>query len=255
MPLAPGVVASIAVEKPFASRLFEVEDKPLLGRVLPYVKNALQLRQRHRQRLTRPDFGPTAINALAFGVVICDLAGRIVVANIAAERMARRGQIISFGRRPPTIRAVHSNQAQRFAALINMAGSGGPGGAMMLATEDGEGTVAALVSPLPLSLDEAGGRGRVMVSLRTIRGGLSVAASMIAALYGLSPRQADVAALLCDGLAPDEIAWKLGLKITTLRSHLAAVFLKTGAENQRDLVRMLHRLPPVELRQGDNPTP
>ncbi len=249
MPLASGVVASIAVERPFASRLFETEDKPRLGRVLPYVRNALQLRQRHRVDVIRADFGPAAINALSFGVVICDRAGRIVVANVAAERMARSSRNIAFSSRPPTIRAVRRDQARRLAALINAAGSGGPGGAMMLATEEGEGSVAVLVSPLPPSLDEAGARGRVMVWLRTTHGGLSVAAATIIALYGLSPRQADVALLLCDGLSLDEIAVRLDLKITTLRSHLAAIFLRTGAENQRALVSMLNRLPQVDLRQ------
>ena len=39
------------------------------------------------------------------------------------------------------------------------------------------------------------------------------------------------------------------LKITTLRSHLAAIFLKTGTENQRELVRMLNRLPQVRLHR------
>ncbi len=249
MPLAPGVIASIAGEMPFASRLFEAEDKSRLGRVLPYVKNALQFRQRNRGSLAWAGFGLAALEALTFGVVICDRAGRIVVANVAAENMARRGvaSSLSAGSRQRSAPCAAIRPGS-LAALISTAGSGGPGGAMMLATGEGEGLIAALVSPLPPSLDEAGVRGRVMVSLRAMRGDLSVAAGAIAALYRLSPRQADVAALLCDGFAPAEIARQLGMKITTLRSHLAAVFLKTGAENQRELVRMLHRLPPVALR-------
>lgn len=250
LPLAGGVVANVAGEMPFASRLFEVEDKARLERVLPYVKNALRFRQRHRGHA---DFSPTAIDALTFGVVICDRAGRIAAANSVAECMARQGTAVSFGHRPPTVRAVQRDQNQQLAALIHAAGSGGPGGAMVLGTDEGDGPVVVLVTPLPPSLDEAGMRGRVMVSLRTARGSLSVSVGTIAGMFGLSPRQAEIAVLLCDGLSLEDIARKLGLKITTARSHLAAAFLRTGAGNQRELVRLLNRLPQVRLRQERDP--
>jgi DNA-binding CsgD family transcriptional regulator len=45
--------------------------------------------------------------------------------------------------------------------------------------------------------------------------------------------------------APEEIAAERGVAISTLRTHFAEIFARTGAENQRDLIRLLGMLPPV----------
>ena len=62
---------------------------------------------------------------------------------------------------------------------------------------------------------------------------------MIAASFGVTPAEARVAALVATAAPTREIADRLGLSENTVKTHLKAVFLKTGARNRADLMRLM----------------
>jgi DNA-binding CsgD family transcriptional regulator len=57
--------------------------------------------------------------------------------------------------------------------------------------------------------------------------------------YGISEREMDVIALVSRGLSNKEIADKLGVSYTTVRTHVYNVFKKTGAASRVELLRIL----------------
>jgi DNA-binding CsgD family transcriptional regulator len=62
---------------------------------------------------------------------------------------------------------------------------------------------------------------------------------MAAMVYGLSPAQRRVAALIADGMTLNEIAERMKITANTARTHLQRIFEKTGVRNQTALVRIL----------------
>ncbi|MBI1179158.1 MAG: hypothetical protein GC201_01275 [Alphaproteobacteria bacterium] len=62
-------------------------------------------------------------------------------------------------------------------------------------------------------------------------------------LYGLSRREAQIAAALAAGLDLEACAARLGIARNTARYHLYNVFRKTGVSRQSDLVRLISALP------------
>jgi DNA-binding CsgD family transcriptional regulator len=54
---------------------------------------------------------------------------------------------------------------------------------------------------------------------------------------GLSAREAEVARLLASGVAYKEIAWRLGIKMGTVQSHVMGVYRKLGVACKEDLMR------------------
>ncbi|MEO7221085.1 MAG: helix-turn-helix transcriptional regulator [Devosia sp.] len=60
-----------------------------------------------------------------------------------------------------------------------------------------------------------------------------------ALIYGLSPAQQRVSALVAEGLSLVEIAERLEVTPNTARTHLNRIFEKTGVRNQTALVRVL----------------
>jgi len=60
--------------------------------------------------------------------------------------------------------------------------------------------------------------------------------------YGLTEREAHVAALLAEGLDLDAIASRLGIRPSSARSYLKDVLQKTGATRQAELVALLARM-------------
>jgi len=59
----------------------------------------------------------------------------------------------------------------------------------------------------------------------------------------LTPREAEVAQLLCAGRRDEEIARALGIAFSTVRSHLRSLFEKSGAASRTGLVARLLRPP------------
>jgi DNA-binding CsgD family transcriptional regulator len=68
---------------------------------------------------------------------------------------------------------------------------------------------------------------------------------MLAKLFRLSRTQSSIAAAIFNGRSPEDIATARGIKISTVRTHLADIFLRTKVKTQRDLIRLIGSLPPL----------
>jgi DNA-binding CsgD family transcriptional regulator len=53
--------------------------------------------------------------------------------------------------------------------------------------------------------------------------------------------QARLAEMLCEGMRPTVAAERLGVKISTVRTHVGEMYLKTGTHTQAQLVALLHQ--------------
>jgi len=71
--------------------------------------------------------------------------------------------------------------------------------------------------------------------------------ALLIRVYGLSRAEALLAQGIARGESLEEVATRLGIKISTARSQLAAVFAKTGTSRQAKLVVILSRLAHLEL--------
>ena len=62
---------------------------------------------------------------------------------------------------------------------------------------------------------------------------------LLSAMFDLTPAEARLAAKIVNGESPEKCAQTLGVKISTVRSQLMAIYGKTGATGQADLVRLV----------------
>jgi len=62
--------------------------------------------------------------------------------------------------------------------------------------------------------------------------------ALVAQLFGLSSSETRVFDLIVEGLTPAETAKRLGIGVSTVRTHLLHIFDKTGVRRQADLVRL-----------------
>jgi len=245
MQLSPGIYSTIGSDLPWSKLRFEQSDKPRLRSVIPYVKRALQLRLRWRNSQIRSRTKAAILDTLAFAIIVCDNKGRVEYANAAANALDRAGAAISFGHRGRGLRTRTPAETQLLHRLIGDVAAGGAGGSMQVSGVDGNTLMLALVTPLPAGLSSDDAPGRVLISLRWAKDSASFTTATLGSLFGLSPAQAEIALAIFNGKSPEQIATERSIAISTLRTHLAEIFARTGAENQRDLVRLLGMLPPV----------
>ena len=55
----------------------------------------------------------------------------------------------------------------------------------------------------------------------------------------LSVRELEIARMIADDLADKEIAWRLGIEISTVRTHLKRIFAKLGVRRRGSVARLL----------------
>jgi DNA-binding CsgD family transcriptional regulator len=132
-------------------------------------------------------------------------------------------------------------------APLHMALHGARRGLRKLLTV-GEGGQRAGIAVVPLPGDGGqSGFGEqatlLVLGRREVAGGLSVQG--FAREHRLSPSEAQVLQALCEGCCPNEIAERHGVKIATVRTQIANIRAKTGAESIRDLVQQVAVLPPM----------
>jgi DNA-binding CsgD family transcriptional regulator len=227
---------------------FGQTDARRLGRLLPHLQRAMLLRQRLGDGAGT--VGLAALDALAEGAVICDAAGRIVHANASAEAAASSMAGVVLGHSGHGIGTLHAREGRQLAGLIANAAGGGPGGGMAISGAD-TARLLVLVTPLPPSL--AGDSGHALVVMRREDARPTVDGATLGRIFGLTPAEAALALALLSGQSLASIAAERGVSENTARSQLSQVLRKSGAANQRDLVRLLSLVPAVRRPAAPGP--
>jgi len=190
-----------------------------------------------RDRLDQVDGASiAALESMVFGAVICDVAGRVIFANRAAQALARRGCGIRLGGPRRAIAMTLPQDAARLAQLLKDASGRGRAGAMGVTGGNGE-RMFVLVTPLPLQ--------RVLITMRAAEPAPRVSAKALAAIFNLTPTEARVGAALSTGASATEIAANFAVGEETVRTHLKRLLDKAGVANQREFLAMLALVPPV----------
>jgi DNA-binding CsgD family transcriptional regulator len=181
-------------------------------------------------------------------VLLVDAAARVTFANSAGERMLRAGGGVFAGRdglRAETLG--ETRQLRRIIADCAQPGDelGGAGGRLRLSRED-RAPLTVLVIPHRARFAWIGvARPRAIVFITDPEEASAVRRESLRQDFGLTPAEAGFTreVLKADGL--QAAADRLGISLTTARTHLAHVFDKTGTRRQAELVRLILRSQPA----------
>ncbi len=219
-------------------------DVVALEALAPHLRRAMQL---HRV------FAPTRRAARAFldglehvpfGVVAIDDRGRVWHMNQAAEAIVRRADGLTVTR-GNGLSTADAPAAARIAQLIGGAVDGhtpAAGGQVQVARPDGKKPYGLLVAPMPIDpalAGDMGGRRGALVLIsdpdRARRDDLQTALVR----YRLTPSETKLLSALVEGESLQDYCDRAGISVNTGRFHLRALFAKTEARGQADLVRIV----------------
>lgn len=231
--------ASLAIMRS-RSHDFGETDRELAKSLLPHLQQAMRIyRELERARLER-DAAVGALEQLSSGVLLVDANARVVSENELGAGMLRRADALQLhdgrvvGLRTDDTKRLHAAIAG--AAATSRAEGTLAGTALRMARRDG-GELEVRVTPLGVDAQRRGGAAALF--LRVPEAVPRLDDATLRALYGLTPTESRLAALLAQGRTVAASAERLGMKITTARTHLAALFEKTGARRQPELVGLL----------------
>lgn len=178
-------------------------------------------------------------------LILLDRRRKIVHANPAAARLMAEARLIEavdgrLGCPQP------ENHAELCAVLdhlfddIDAADPDAPRKRRVLALlhEDGHRVPAIVLSLRRRSAGPADSTHRALLSIVQTLGTMPEL-PVIERTFGLTPAEARLAALIATGSSPTVCARELNVKISTVRSQLNAVYRKTGAKGQSQLVALI----------------
>jgi DNA-binding CsgD family transcriptional regulator len=187
--------------------------------------------------------GHCLLERLETPLFVTDGQGTVLEANPAATRRIERheGLWLDAGGR------VALRQAGRWVPLSWWAGRLGAGQELTLPLEvDGAAATAGSSGAQPMQITLRGmspgdgvpaGFGWIVATIERVT--LSRADAM-RRRFRFTRTQAQLAEMLCKGMRPTAAAEVLGVKISTIRTHVGQMYEKTGTHSQAQLVALLH---------------
>lgn len=175
-----------------------------------------------------------ALDEIDYGIVLLGADSQVRHANQAArdELDEQHPLVLLHGE----LRARRGADAQALLAALHEARQRGLRRLLTM----GDGAQQASVSVVPLGVP---GATLVIIGKRQV--GAELAVQGFARLHGLTGSEARVLARLVAGARPAAIAEEHGVALSTVRTQIGSIRLKTGAASIRALVEQVARLPPM----------
>lgn len=221
---------------------FSETERALCGLLLPHLKRALRL-YAHLGRVENAcRLYVGTLERMGIGSILLDEEGGICRLNKVAEEILAEGDSLQLHN--GMLEAVAPRDDRRLWRLIKQAAAGRNGSGLVEAIALDRGGqpagLSVLVRSIPLAASaEAGRAAAVELILRDSSRPAQPSEPLLRQLYQLTPAEATLAVLLGEGLTLEETAAKLGISRNTARTHLRAVFAKTGVKRQTALVQLL----------------
>lgn len=235
---------------------FGAEERRTMALLVPHVLQALRLARRLERAESGLGSALDALQALNCGVLLIDAHKRILFMNRRAERLCTRAYGLATDRQPggaAVLRALLGRDDAALQCAVEAALR-----ILVSATCD---LPTGMVSPV--SVHRPGGDGVLVLTALSLGGQTwegdipqaravvfvedpadkqPVRGALFEALFGLTPAECQVACALAAGEKPKGIAWHLSVSENTIRSHIKALYSKTGTRGIAALTAMLSRV-------------
>jgi CRP-like cAMP-binding protein/DNA-binding CsgD family transcriptional regulator len=183
------------------------------------------------------------LDRLPTGVVLVDQNKKIILANKSAQTIVDQSDGLLI--KQNQVHATNLLDNRKLQELIGKASNlkcplEESGGAVMVSRKSTNRPMPILISPLR-SKEYSYENRRAAAVLFISDPDLAIPGpqEIFRKLYGFTPTEARLSSALLQGKNVMQVARELHIKVNTVRSHLKSIFLKTGANRQSELVRIL----------------
>ena len=211
-----------------------------MERDIVHLRRMLTMRASISAGQQRAHEAEAVLDAVGDALIVLTREGRVVHANAAAEAVLRRRDGLSLVRGALVARTQTADAALKRAIAAATASSNCSASAVPVRRSCG-GQYSLTVSGLRAGFTP----GLVLIAFRDPDLVDPTVGRRLAALYGLSKAEAEIATRLAEGAPPSEIAEHRGVSLETVRKQLKSVFDKLGCSRQSEAVAIVKNLPLV----------
>jgi len=223
---------------------YDSDDIALLEALMPHLQRAMRVHMHMAESALRQREFTDALEHMTVGVILVAASARVVFMNRVARSIVARRDGLLVDR--TGLRALRSGETAILRALIGGAAQTTaqkgthPGGEFRVARANGRAALEIVVSPVRTGDTWCLGERAVAAVYVTDPGQMpQTPEAAMSRLYGLTPAEAKVAALIAGGHTGRQAADKLTLSYNTIKTHLKRIFAKTGTKGQGALIRLM----------------
>lgn len=217
---------------------FDAQDGERVQPFVPHLQRALGIRDHLESSHLRVEQLCATLDQLPFGIIVLDRHGRILECSATASAlMTRRSGVTRYP--DGSLRLLGSAGAQLERWLLG--GSpplDNPDGLLHIRGPDGA-ALSIMATPMPAQAPSWLGSDARWMLLVFNPARHRPDRELIGQDLGISPREAELAALLTQGLELGQVAARLRISVHTARTHLKTIFAKTGCHSQAELIRRI----------------
>lgn len=179
------------------------------------------------------------MDELSHGVLLASSCGQLLHANHAGRHELARQHVLAL--RDGVLHTIDAAQSRVLAQALAKAETG----RRSLMALRGPGRQRVSIAVLPLRPDRPIGAPNVALVFCRSSVCDPVMLCFFARTHGLTPSEEQVLAILCQGYSAPATAVQLGVAVSTVRSHVRSMCVKTHANGVRALVSQVAVLPPI----------
>ncbi|WP_269931624.1 helix-turn-helix transcriptional regulator [Aminobacter sp. HY435] len=236
VPLPSGDVLAFSLERQTWRGPFERHYVEALDRLRPHIARAAMVSA--RLGLERARAGAAALEALGLPAAVLSGRGQLLACNDLMHGLI------------PTVVLDGATRVQlverRADCMLENALDGMAGGvrrgivqSFPIAGADEKTQSVAHLLPVRGSVNDLFSRMHSILVIMPMPGASAPPTSVLQSLFDLTPSEARIAAALVAGRSIDAIGKDFGISRETVRTHLRAIFAKSGVSKQSSLVRLL----------------
>jgi DNA-binding CsgD family transcriptional regulator len=232
----------LVVGRPAALGSFTAAETSAMARLAPFLERAIRNRRARGQAASENNALRQVINQTRRGFLFLDAERRLLFANrVALTHLASKGALqVRSGR----LQAHNGSDQRRFRDAIERAISQPEDQSVVILRGAGDGvrvvaTVTGISSP-QAAIDGELSDAAVIIRLSPAAPGRGeLKPGYLESIFGFTPKEAEIVALLVGGLELSDAARELNIGYETARQYMKSVFSKTNLRRQRDLLHLV----------------
>jgi DNA-binding CsgD family transcriptional regulator/PAS domain-containing protein len=238
-----GFEVALSIRRTRGQAAFGENESRLAKRLTPHLLHAARARFEVCRLRFRMEIGMSALDELDMAVIVTDASGRVWFANGQAEAMLAAGDTLE--RRDGCLRETAPVRSRGLASLLAAAANQSCSGDMPI--KSGSRGKSYLARAFPLKLNppptELWQTPLALLLVSDPATNAVLPCQTLRACFGLTEKEAGLALAVGEGRTAEEYAGEKGVRVTTVRTQLRAIFAKNNVRGQVELVRLLGRIP------------